>query len=475
MAVFAEYDRYDALGLAALVAKKEVTAAELLEAAIARVEAANPTLNVVVHRLYDAARQAVAKGLPEGPFTGVPFMLKDLGATQEGVPTTLGSRFFDGFVAPVDATITERYRAAGLVVLARTTTPEFGLNASTEPALHGPTRNPWDVTRSAGGSSGGSAAAVAARMLPAAHATDGGGSIRIPASCCGLFGLKPTRARNPSGPLVGEGWAGMSVGHAVTISVRDSAALLDATHGAAPGDPYPAPPVMRPFLGEIGADPGRLRIALMTTMLDGPSVHADCVAAAERAARLCESLGHDVEPASLPVTPAIFRGATGVIICANLRNTLEQRGRALGREPRPEDVERITWTMAEKGRHHSASDYAAAVQTLHGIGRQLAPFFARYDVLITPTLAQPPVKLGHLDMMLDDLEIYTDRLHAFMPFTPIFNVTGQPAASLPLHWNDEELPIGVQFAARYGDEATLFRLSAQLEEAAPWREGRPAA
>ena len=474
MAVFAEYDRYDALGLAELVRRKEVSAAELIETAIARAEAANPQLNFIVHKLYEMVRDAVAKGLPQGAFTGVPFMLKDLGAMQKGVPTSFGSRFFDGYVAEIDATITERYREAGLVVLARTATPELGLNATTEPLVFGPTRNPWDPTRIAGGSSGGSAAAVAARVLPAAHATDGGGSIRIPAACCGVFGLKPTRARNPSGPLVGEGWSGMSVGHAVTISVRDSAALLDATHGAAPGDPYPAPVVVRPFLAEVGADPGRLRIALMAGLPDGRTVHADCVAAAEKAARLCEELGHHVEPASPPIFPAIFRGATRIIICANLRNALEQRGRALGREPRPSDVERITWLMAEEGRRYSASDYAAAVQALHAIGRQLAPFVERYDVLITPTLAQPPVELGRLDMMLDDLEEFTERLAAFMPFTPIFNVTGQPAASLPLHWNAQNLPIGVQFAARYGDEATLFRLAAQLEAAAPWRDRKPA-
>ncbi len=473
MAVFAEYDRYDALGLAKLVRDREIGAAELLETAIARVEAGNPRLNAIVHKLYDQARDSVAAGLPAGPFTGVPFMLKDLGAFQKGVPCSFGSRLFDGFIAPVDATITERYQAAGLVVLARTATPELGLNASTEPALQGPTRNPWDPTRSAGGSSGGSAAAVAARMLPAAHATDGGGSIRIPAACCGLFGLKPTRARNPSGPLVGEGWSGMSVGHAVTISVRDSAALLDATHGAALGDPYPAPPVARPFLAEVGADPGKLRIALVTAPPDGMPVHPDCVAAAESAARLCAGLGHVVEPATLPAVPPIFNGATGIIVSANLRNALEQRGRALGREPGPQDVERVTWQMAEMGRKYTAAEYAAAVQTIHGIGRTVAPFFARYDVLITPTLAQPPVPLGHLDMMLDDLDVFTARLAAFMPFTPLFNITGQPAASLPLHWNAQGLPIGVQFAARFGDEATLFRLAAQLEAASPWRDCRP--
>jgi amidase len=475
MAGFAEYDSYDALGLAALVRDRKISAGELLETAIATVEAENPRLDAIVHKLYDRARAAIAAGLPRGPFTGVPFMLKDLGAFQKDVPCSFGSRFFDGFIAPVDATITERYQAAGLVVIARTATPELGLNATTEPALHGPTRNPWDTTRVAGGSSGGAAAAVASRMLPAAHATDGGGSIRIPASCCGLFGLKPTRARNPSGPLVGEGWSGMSAGHAVTISVRDSAALLDATHGPAPGDPYPAPPVARPFLQEVGADPGMLRIALVTAPPDGMPVHPDCVAATESAAQLCAELGHSVEPATLPSTPPIFNGATGVIVAANVRNTLEQRGRALGREPRPDDVERATWQMAELGRKYTASEYAAAVQTIHGIGRTVASFFARYDVLISPTLAQPPVPLGQLDMMLDDLDVYTERLAAFMPFTPLFNITGQPAATLPLSWNAQGLPIGVQFAGRFGDEATLFRLAAQLEAAAPWRNRRPPA
>jgi amidase len=472
MAVFAEYDRYDALGLAALVAAREVSAAELLETAIARVEAANPTLNAVVHKLYELAREAVAGGLPQGKLSGVPFMLKDLGPAYTGAPTSSGSRFFDGYVADFDSTLTERYRRAGLVILAKTSTPELGLNATTEPVLHGPTRNPWNLAHSAGGSSGGAAALVAARVLPAAHATDGGGSIRIPASCCGVFGLKPTRARNPAGPLVGEGWSGLATGHALTISVRDSAALLDATHGPAPGDPYAAPPVTRPFLEEVGADPGRLRIALMTTIPDGPAVHPECVAAAESAARLCQSLGHSVEPASAPFDLAAFVPAMRVLISANLRNVLEQRGRVLGREPGPDDVERVTWELAEEGRRRSASEYAAALQTVHVLGRKMANFFACYDLLLTPTLAQPPVPLGWLDMMLG-IETFYERLNAYMPFTPVFNGTGQPAVSLPLHWTRDGLPVGVQLAARYGDEATLLRISAQIEAAAPWRDRRP--
>jgi amidase len=473
MAVIAEYDRYDALGLAALVAAKEVSAGELLETAIARAEAVNPTLNAIVHKLYDLGRAAIAAGLPAGPLSGVPFLLKDLGALIRGAPTSSGSRFFDGMVAEFDSTITERYRKAGLVVFGRTATPELGLTATTETALHGPTRNPWNLERIAGGSSGGSAAAVTARVVPAAHATDGGGSIRIPASCCGLFGLKPTRARSPAGPIFGEGWSGFSTAHAVTRSVRDSAALLDAMHGPAPGDPYMAPPVARPFLEEVGADPGRLRIALMTQVPDGPPTHPDCIAAAEAAAALCESLGHRVEPAVAPFDLPIFLRALRVIIAGNLRNTLEQRGRMLGREPRPDDVEPVTWQLSEIGRHHSSSDYAGALQAVHWIGRKMAGFFAGYDLLITPTLAQPPLPLGAIDLMQGDAEDFLQRLGAFIPFTPVFNGTGQPAASLPLHWTADGLPVGVQIVGRFGDEATLLRIAAQLEAAAPWRDRRP--
>jgi amidase/6-aminohexanoate-cyclic-dimer hydrolase len=473
MSVIAEYDRYDAIGLAALVAAKEVSASELLETAVARVEAVNPRLNAVVHKLYDYGRSAIAAGLPDGPLAGVPFLLKDLGALIRGAPTSSGSRFFDGFVAEIDSTITERYRNAGLVFFGRTATPEFGLTATTETALHGPTRNPWNLDRIAGGSSGGSAAAVAAGIVPAAHATDGGGSIRIPASCCGLFGLKPTRARTPAGPLFGEGWSGLSSGHAVSRSVRDSAALLDAVHGPAPGDPYMAPPVARPFLQEVGADPGRLRVAFMTRVPDGPDTHAECIAAAEAAARLCESLGHHVEPAVAPFESAAYGEALRVIITANLRNTLEQRGRMLGRASRPDDVEPTTWQLAERGRSIPSSAYAAAIQTVHGIGRKMAGFFARYDLLITPTLAEPPLPLGTIDLMHSDGEAWFQRLGAFIPFTPVFNGTGQPAASLPLHWTKDGLPVGVQLVARFGDEATLLRVSSQIETAAPWRDRRP--
>ena len=333
-----DYDTYDGLGLAALVRRRELKSEELLETAIARVEARNPGVNAVVTRLYDRARAAIAAGLPEGPFTGVPYLLKDLGVLYAGAVTTWGSRLFANYVADHDSEITVRLKRAGLVIFGKTNTPELGLSASTEPRLFGPTRNPWNPGRSAGGSSGGAAAAVASGMLPMAHATDGGGSIRIPASCCGLFGLKPTRARNPMGPDQGEGWSGASVGHAVTRSVRDSAALLDATSGPDVGDPYWAPPPTGPFLAEVGRDPGRLRIALTTTPWNGQAVDPECSAAAGAAAKLCAELGHVVEEARPEVDAEALGQATRTIVGGNVRAQLEARAAALGREVTPEDV-----------------------------------------------------------------------------------------------------------------------------------------
>ncbi|MDP7546636.1 MAG: amidase, partial [Alphaproteobacteria bacterium] len=298
MLTFAEYRKMDATALAAAMAKGDLTAGEVMEVAIARAEAVNPAINAIVHRQYDQARQTIADDTaPNGPFKDVPYLLKDLGAFDAGQPCSMGSRLWADFVPDHDATYTERCKAAGLVIMGRTNTPEMGLNASTEPTLHGATPNPWDAGRSAGGSSGGSAAAVAAGILPMAHATDGGGSIRIPAANCGLFGVKPTRGRNPAGPDVGEGWSGMSTGHVVSRSVRDSARMMDCTHGPAPGDPYAAPPPARPFAQEVGADPGRLRIALMTDGFDGRPLDAECIKGAEDTAKLCAELGHVVEPA----------------------------------------------------------------------------------------------------------------------------------------------------------------------------------
>ena len=447
---------------------------EVLEAAIERVEAVDGTINAVVYKMYDEARKTIADGLPDGPFAGVPFMLKDLGVLYAGAPTTGGSRLFADFVPDHDSTIVERHRAAGLVIMGKTNSPELGICATTEPELHGPTRNPWRTDRSAGGSSGGSAAAVAAGMLPMAHATDGGGSIRIPAANCGLFGLKPTRARTPAGPDHGEGGGGMSTGHCVSISVRDSAALLDATHGPAPGDPYGAPPPDRPYLAEVGADPGRLRIALMTTTLSGSAIDPACVAAAEATAKLCAELGHSVEPAMPTIDEAMLRANWRVIIGCNLFNALSLRAAALGRDLRRGDVEPITWAWAQECRAVSGPQYALAIQAMHRTGRQLASFFANYDVVLSTTMAKPPIPLGQMDMTSGDLDDYYDRLLMDeIPFTPLFNQSGCPAMSVPLHWTDDGLPIGLHFGAPYGAEATLFRLAAQLEEASPWADRRP--
>ncbi len=470
---FAAYERYDGLGLAGLVRGGEVKAEEMLEAAIERVDALNPALNAVVTRLYDQARAALAAGLPAGPFTGVPYALKDLGALYTGAVTSYGSRLFAGAVADHDSEYTVRLKRAGLVILAKTNTPEMGLAPSTEPRLFGPTRNPWNRAHSAGGSSGGSAAAVAGGMLPMAHATDGGGSIRIPASCCGLFGLKPTRARNPMGPDAGEGWGGASVGHAVTRSVRDSAALLDVTAGPDVGDPYWAPPPAGPFLDEVGRPPGRLRIALATASWNGAPVDPECAAAATDAARLCESLGHHVEEARPDYNHEALGQATRIIIGANVRAALDVGAKARGRAVEAGDVERVTWEFAALGASHTAADYARSIGVVHRTGRAVARFFTRHDIILSPTMCRPPFPLGVLDMSSADADAYLAAVLASIGFTSLFNSSGNPAMSVPLAWSRSGLPIGIQFAAPFGGEALLFRLAGQLETARPWAARRP--
>lgn len=470
-----EFGSYDGLGLSELVRRGDVTAAELLDIAIARVEARNPDVNAVVSRLYDQARSAIAAGLPDGPFTGVPYLLKDLGAHYAGAVTSYGSSLFKDFAPDHDSEITIRLKRSGLVIFGKTNTPEMGLAPSTEPRLFGPTRNPWSLFHSAGGSSGGSAAAVAAGMVPMAHASDGGGSIRIPASCCGLFGLKPTRARNPMGPDAGEGWGGASTAHAVTRTVRDSAALLDATSGPDIGDPYWAPPPARPFLDEVGRDPGRLRIAITTKPWNGQPVNPECAEAVVVAGRLCERLGHDVTEASPEVDAKALSTASFLVVCANIRAALDVRAAMLGREPTASDVERLTWARATDGHRARASDYARSIGVMHRVGRQVARFFTRYDILLTPTMCQLPRPLGVLDLMTEDEEAYAQAVLGSIAFTSLFNSAGNPAMSVPLGWSRVGLPIGVQFVAPFGDEATLFRLGAQLEAEQPWFERRPPA
>jgi amidase/6-aminohexanoate-cyclic-dimer hydrolase len=471
--MFAEYDRYDAMGLAALVRRREVSPLELLETAIARAEA-QPRINAVVAKHYDRARAAIERGLPDGPLRGVPFLLKDLNALLEGTVTSNGCRFFADNLADHDSELVARYKRGGLVIFGKTNTPEFGLTVTTEPRLFGPTRNPWSHDHMAGGSSGGSGAAVAAGIVPAAHASDGGGSIRIPASCCGLFGLKPTRARNPHGPDRGEGWSGMSTEHAITRSVRDSAALLDATNGPDVGAPYFAPLPGRSFLEELGAASAPLRIGLATRTPAGEAVDPECERAARDAAQLLSELGHHVEEASLATVEAGFGAAFRVIIAGNQRATIDAHAQKLGRPPAPDELEKVTWIFFESGAKASAADYVRAVTAMHRAGRQVARLFERCDMLLTPTLPKPPQRLGVFSMMTDDPEAYGREVAYFTSFTAFVNVAGHPAATLPLHWTAAGLPVGVQLIGRYGDEAGLLRVAAQVEQARPWFGRRPA-
>jgi amidase len=445
---------------------------ELVEAAIARIERLNPRLNAVVAPMYDEARRRAGHEL-DGPFAGVPFLLKDLLAEYAGAPTTEGSRFLSGhYTAAADSELVARIKRAGLVVLGKTNTPEFGILPTTEPRLFGPARNPWDPTRTPGGSSGGSAAAVAAGLVPMAHANDGGGSIRIPASCCGLFGLKPTRARNPLGPHYGDLFCGLVAEHAVTRSVRDSAALLDATAGPAPGDPYWAPPPARPYTQEIHAAPGRLRIAVTTAAANGAPIHPDCVAAVQDAARLAASLGHVVTEAAPAIDSEMVAHAFITLWAAGCAWGIDDWARRMGRTPSSDDFEPLTAILAEMGRRRTAADLLLGLQDLQSVSRAVARFFAIHDVWLTPTLAEPPLSLGSFEDPDDPLHGLR-RSAAFVPFTPVANATGQPAMSVPLAWNADGLPIGTHWVGRFGEEATLFRLAAQLEAARPWAGRRP--
>ncbi len=463
----------DATAQANLVRGKEVSPIELVDAAIERIERLNPTLNAVVTPMYEEARSTASSRLPDGPFAGVPFLLKDLQAAYAGIRTTSGAMFTRDFVPDQDSELVARLRRSGLIILGKTNTPEFGLMVSTEPRLFGPAHNPWDTSRTTGGSSGGSAAAVAAGLVPMAHGGDGGGSIRIPASCCGLFGLKPTRARNPAGPDYGDVISGLVVEHAITRSVRDSAALLDATSGPDPGDPYWAPPPTRPFLQEVGADPERLRIAFSTAPITGGPVHADCVRAVREAAGLCASLRHDVVEESPAISVEPFILGLGTLWAAGCAWTIDQMGLLTGQKPTADRFEPNTWLLYEMGRQQSASAYLGALTAVQGIARDISRFLASYDVWLTPTLGEPPVPLGTFDSQPDNPMQGLLRAGDFAAFTTICNLTGQPAMSVPLFWNNDGLPVGTQFIGRFGDEATLFRLAAQLEEAKPWASRRP--
>jgi Asp-tRNA(Asn)/Glu-tRNA(Gln) amidotransferase A subunit family amidase len=474
MTGFAEYEQYDALGLADLVRRKEVTPSELLEAAIERVEARNPAVNAVVMKLYDHGKKAIADGIPDGPFRGVPFLMKDLTSPVAGVRMTRGSKFFaDTPPSTADSEHVKRLKRAGVIIFGRTNTCELGLSLTCEPQLHGPTRNPWNVEHISGGSSGGAAAAVAARMLPIAHASDGFGSIRAPAACCGLVGLKPTRSRNTFAPFAGEGLGGVSTEHAVSLTVRDSAALLDATRGPGPGDPYVAPAPAGPYIKEVETAPGELRIAWTARAPNGARIDAECLRLLADTVELCADLGHHVEECNPEIDGAAIVPTFLTLASANTVVNLAGHPTA-GRPAREGEVERITWLTAKKGEKVSASDYVRATQTAHRLGRQMAAFHSKWDLLLTPGLASPAVKLGWLDMMMDDVDEYWQRVFAFSPFTVWFNLTGQPGLMLPLGRSSAGLPLAVQLVAAYGDETTLFRLGAQLEAARPWIGRKPA-
>jgi len=464
----------DATAQAELVRTKEVSPAELVGEAITRIEKLNPHLNAVIHELFDRARAEAAGDLPDGPFRGVPFLLKDLGAELAGTPFNEGTDFSGDYTSTVTQELTQRYIDAGFVICGKTNTPELGILPTAVPRRFGPSRNPWNTEHSTGGSSGGSAAAVASGMVPIAHANDGGGSIRIPASCCGLVGLKPTRGRNSLAPQYGDMMGGLVVEHVVSRSVRDSAAILDVTSGPVPGDPYWAPPRRGPSFAAAGAAaPPPLRVAVMSASPTGSEVHADCVAAVRASASLCESLGDQVEAAALSVDGDAF--TTHFInqwACSNAWAVADWEAR-VGRSVEEGDLEPLSWALTELGRSVNGGQYLISVQELQKISRQIAEYFEGIDVLLTPTLGEPPAPLGTFDSPPGEPLTGLFRAAAYVPFTPPFNVTGQPGISLPLHWNDGGLPIGVQFVGRFGDEETLLSLAGQLEEAAPWAARRP--
>ena len=489
MGAFPEYDKYDAMGLAELVHKRQVQPSELVEEAIDRIERVNPHINAVIYKMYDYARKTAHGDVPDGPFKGVPFLLKDEVNAFAGVPLTSGSRFLKDYVPHYDSELVKRYKAAGLIILGKTNMPEFGLMPITEPELFGPCNNPWDLGRTAGGSSGGSAAAVAARIVPIANGNDGGGSLRIPASFCGIFAMKPTRGRTPAGPDYSELWHGLTCCHALSVSVRDSAALLDTVAGPDVGAPYYAAPPSRPFLAEVDASPGKLRIAYTARPFVPATVHQDCLKGLEETVELCRHLGHDIEEGTPDIdTPANVRAATIMIYGATMA-AIRDCEVLLKRRATSRDFETATWLAALMAKYHSSDEYARAIDSLKLTGRRVGPFFEKYDVLLTPTMAVPPLAAGALSLrgMQGTAARVIARLNAglvlktfgtvdaavgqtlsVVPFTALFNATGQPAMSVPLHWNEAGLPIGMQFVGRFGDETTLFRLAGQLEKARPW-------
>jgi amidase len=470
-----DYTARDGLGLAELVARKEVTPDELVATALAAVARVNPKINAVLQTLPAEAAAAIRAGLPRGPFTGVPFMIKELVLHAKGVRCDMGSKLAKGFVPDADTELMARFRRAGVVLVGTTQTPEFGYNPTTETLAFGPVHNPWDLGRSPGGSSGGSGAAIAAGILPVAHGNDGGGSIRIPASCNGLVGLKPSRDRIPSGPDYGDLLCGLACEFVLTRSVRDAAAMLDAVAGPDPGAPgLPVPP-NRPYREQIGTPPGRLRIAWTATPASGAKVDPECEKAVTETVRLLESLGHTLVEDRPRYDWDAFLENVHVIWTAFTVTSVDFAAEMNKRKPGPDNLESVTLTCYEDGKRYSAVDLVNAMAHGNLVSRQVGAFFENVDLLVTPTIARLPAPLGEINQARKGMTAleWTRQVFSYVPFTPLFNTTGQPAISLPLHWSASGLPVGVQIAGRLGDEATLLRLAAQLEQARPWAAKRP--
>ena len=489
---FSEYRQHDARSLAHLVQTKAVPPQELLDAAIQRAEAVNPKINAIVHKMYEEARSMGAQVPANAPFAGVPFLIKDLGVAVKGQPMSYGTRMMKSFIPQEDNYLAQRLRRAGFLFLAKTNVPEYGLTPFTESKLWGPARNPWNLEHTPGGSSGGSAAAVGAGITPIATASDGGGSIRIPASCCGLFGLKPSRGRISLGPTAGEMWGGAVVEGCVSRTVRDSAAYLDAVQGGAPGELFVIQPPERPYVEELQQLPKQLRIGYSTAHLMGRPMHDDCIQAVEHAVKLLQSLGHEVVEAELPFTRADLAETFLMMVCGQMSADIRLLGERIGRKITVKDVELNTWALHMLAQTYTAGEYAYQKNRWNDIARRAATFHESYDLMLTPTLAAPPPKIGALhntpgedrlihllrligagSLLKANIDRFADKVFEFIPHTPLANMTGQPAMSVPLYNNAGGLPIGVMFTAPIGEEGLLFRLAGQLEQAQPWKDVVP--
>ncbi len=469
-----EYARYDATGLARLVRRRDVSPRELVDAAVARIERHNPKLNAIVYKAYDEARAASEKPLPDGPFKGVPFLIKDINLPVAGWPMTNGSAYLKDYRSPADGELTRRYRAAGVVLLGKTNTPEFGIPGTTEGRHLGICRNPWNTAHSSGGSSGGAAAAVASGMVPMAHASDGLGSIRIPAAQCGLVGLKPTQYRNPGGPDDRNRAHGLILDHVVTRTVRDCAIMLDWTGYPEDDAPYAAVPKVRPYADEIRTPPGRLKIGFTNETTHGLPLHRDVQATLDATAKKLETLGHVLLPnVSFGIDWRKLYAAQAAVSGGIFAASIAAWTKVLGREPTEVEFEPLAWASYRAAKALTGEQVGEGLQTLRLLCRQILALWRNFDVLLTPVTITPAPPIGHLDPVNVEPREFNRRQGRVFNFTPPYNMTGQPSLSLPLGQSADGLPIGMMFTARYADEATLFRLAAQLEEAMPWRDRRP--